>query len=435
MAASGSSLRFQIEVAADQAEKTLKAMTVAFNEAGAQARIAMSGAATASKTAGAEVVDLFGKMKELRGEARQHERVFNYYGTKVAEVTGLTKGLGAEITGLGIALASGMWVAAAVEGARLIAGELERQHEWTRRLGELTATVSADIAAGWERVRVKIEGLTLAQKAWNEEFKAHADAVKAAKDELKKYEDGFKGIAYWWNLGDQWAEGLRARVAELNRELAAQRNQADIMAALAQEQGRAAQGPAADKAIVRIQREAAEAAEKRWRLEHQFVEEADAHIKAYYRHLEEAEKKATALVLKQSEHLTGFEEEGARNPEYLRLKAQDFAEEQRRYNQEVQRSAALATQWGEAVGSAIGALVTGQASAGQVIASIGQMIIKSVVQSAIASITADASRAAAGAAASQAGTPVIGPVLAISAMGAMLSAVLALLGKIGRAHV
>ena len=40
MAANSSSLRFTVEVAADQADQALKAMTLAFNQAGAQARIA-----------------------------------------------------------------------------------------------------------------------------------------------------------------------------------------------------------------------------------------------------------------------------------------------------------------------------------------------------------------------------------------------------------
>ncbi len=53
MAASGSSLRFTVEVAADQADKTLKAMTLAFNEAGTQARVAMSGMGAAARSAGA----------------------------------------------------------------------------------------------------------------------------------------------------------------------------------------------------------------------------------------------------------------------------------------------------------------------------------------------------------------------------------------------
>ena len=52
MAANSSSLRFTVEVAADQADQALKAMTLAFNQAGAQARIAMQGIGGASKGAG-----------------------------------------------------------------------------------------------------------------------------------------------------------------------------------------------------------------------------------------------------------------------------------------------------------------------------------------------------------------------------------------------
>jgi hypothetical protein len=102
----------------------------------------------------------------------------------------------------------------------------------------------------------------------------------------------------------------------------------------------------------------------------------------------------------------------------------------RAYNDEIQRSIALNQQWGAAIGQAVGELVTGQASVGQVMARMGQMIIQTVVQGAIAQITANASVAASGAAASQASVPIVGPVLAISAMGAMLSAVLGLMSNL-----
>lgn len=104
--------------------------------------------------------------------------------------------------------------------------------------------------------------------------------------------------------------------------------------------------------------------------------------------------------------------------------------EQDDYNASVRQSIALNQLWGNAIGSAVGALVTGQASIGQIVSQLGQQIVQTVVQGAISQITANASVAASGAAASQSGIPVVGPVLAISAMGAMLSAVLGLLGNL-----
>ena len=78
MAANSSSLRFTVEVAADQADQALKAMTLAFNQAGAQARIAMPGIGGASKGAGAEVVSLGDKIKGIAREQRSEARDRNW---------------------------------------------------------------------------------------------------------------------------------------------------------------------------------------------------------------------------------------------------------------------------------------------------------------------------------------------------------------------
>lgn len=105
-------------------------------------------------------------------------------------------------------------------------------------------------------------------------------------------------------------------------------------------------------------------------------------------------------------------------------------ESQAKIRAEVEKTAAAYQQWGQVAGNVIGGLITGQMSLGQAMATVANTVIQSVIQSAIASITADAARAGAGAAASQAGIPVIGPVLAISAMGAMVAAVMGLLSSV-----
>jgi len=108
--------------------------------------------------------------------------------------------------------------------------------------------------------------------------------------------------------------------------------------------------------------------------------------------------------------------------------------DQAAYNATVKQSTALQTQWGSAIGEVMGRLATGQMTAKQAVQQIGQMIIQQVVQSAIAQITANAATAASGAAASQAGVPVVGPVLAVTAMGAMMASVLGLLTSLPSAR-
>jgi hypothetical protein len=170
---------------------------------------------------------------------------------------------------------------------------------------------------------------------------------------------------------------------------------------------------------------ATRAAQARWEAENRYIEQADAHVRAYYAHQEQMMRDLAAGA-----GSSGFEEEGARSAEYYALQLRDAAAAQTLLDQQTEQSAATAQQWGQTLGTVVAQLAADQITAGQAIAQIGQTVVASVVQSAIAQITANAATAASGAAASQAPVPVIGPVLAISAMGAMLSAVLGLLGSL-----
>jgi hypothetical protein len=76
---------------------------------------------------------------------------------------------------------------------------------------------------------------------------------------------------------------------------------------------------------------------------------------------------------------------------------------------------------GQQIGATMGALVTGQTTARQAVAQTLQMMIKEATAYAIA--------ASIGAAKSQSPIPVIGPVLAISAAGSMLAALMGMIGS------
>jgi hypothetical protein len=101
------------------------------------------------------------------------------------------------------------------------------------------------------------------------------------------------------------------------------------------------------------------------------------------------------------------------------------------YNQQQQQAIDGAAQWGDAMGTAVGGIITGTVTVAQAFAQMATMVVKSLVDIAIKSVTANAATAASGAASSQAGIPIVGPALGIAAMGAMLVAVLGLLGNIG----
>lgn len=90
------------------------------------------------------------------------------------------------------------------------------------------------------------------------------------------------------------------------------------------------------------------------------------------------------------------------------------------YNAELERSKALAVQWGSAIGETLGMFVAGQMSAREAVAKTLQMMIKEATSYAIT--------AAIGGAKSQSAIPVVGPVLAISAAGSLLAMLTGMIG-------
>lgn len=122
---------------------------------------------------------------------------------------------------------------------------------------------------------------------------------------------------------------------------------------------------------------------------------------------------------------------GAELQSYTAEQHMQANEAQKETTQNVKDTVAAYQQWGDVGGKAIGAMIMGHQSLGQTAAQVGQQIINATVQAAIASIQADAAAAAVAAGKSQAGMPLVGPVLAISAAGAMLSAMLGYMGNVG----
>ncbi len=80
---------------------------------------------------------LFAKMKELKVEAVGHQKVFNFYGAQLAGLAGVAKGTAAEFVGLAASLASGMWVGAAIAGAKLLVDHFHEANLEAERLKEV----------------------------------------------------------------------------------------------------------------------------------------------------------------------------------------------------------------------------------------------------------------------------------------------------------
>jgi len=122
-----------------QAELTVEMgqMLAALNQAQAAIARFAQGAGPAMKPANEALVTTYDKLRDIKTEAIQHQRVFQFYGAQLAELTGIARETGAALTGMVAGLASGMWVMAAIEGVKLAMSLFKGEtDDTTKRLEE-----------------------------------------------------------------------------------------------------------------------------------------------------------------------------------------------------------------------------------------------------------------------------------------------------------
>ena len=414
--ADGTTLRFSVEVAADQAEGALKAMTAAFDQAGVKAKAALQGIGGASRKTTGDLEELKKGMGKARETAMFFTQSLGEFGpqgrTAQLAVSGLA---GAIIGGGGLLLGLNLAQAA----VRLLTDVWEEEANAAKKATEenlKAAKAIADAAGGRsaaaqaERDRVYYSERTLAAKKFQEDLKAInakiADAKKRSGDDVASEE--VKALV---------AE--RAKLIQSMKEEAKARQEIEFAAEVTASADNAAKSEE-EKKRIRDEAWAKYQAELKTRTDFA-IDEAKREYEANMAFDKADAENRQKLGAEMNAQAWKWQEEEA-----ARLVKQD--EQNARAMDEQMRSA---EEMGATYGAIFGAMATGQMTVQQGFAAIGQTIIKMVVESAIASITADAARAGAGAAASQAGIPVIGPILAISAMGAIMASVMGLIGSVG----
>lgn len=393
MASQGTTLRFQVEVAADQAQQALKAMTVAFNQAGVQAKAAMQGLGGASRQAATDLEEL------KKGAARSREAMM-YLTSALGEMGPAGRAVQSAVTGIAGAILGGGGLLLALEGARLgvryLAGEWDEEGKAAEEAKKKNLDAAeAIVKAARARAQAANEGLISARSG------ATAVEAKKALDDIRALQAQLDTIratstpAEFESLGS--VQKLRAQIQEVRQALLAANQAIQQTEALRK----------TEKPVGRRAPAGAKATGTQW-----------------YGAGEDEWFKDQARLAKEQE---ARDKEGQRA---LDERARAYEKQKEAHRDMVMSQIADYQRYGEAAGSIIGGLVTGQLSLGEAMAQVGQMVIQSVVQSAIAQVQANAVAAASGAASSQAAIPVAGPVLAISAMGAMLTAVMGLLANL-----
>lgn len=379
MAASGSSLRFTVEVAADQADRALKAMAVAFNEAGASARIAMQSVGTTAKAAGAEVVTLGDKIKSVARDQRSEARAAAYYVQEIGSIIPISNNAKIALGGLGEALVGGVGIGAAVAlvttaiklmtaaWAEEEAAAKKAAEERRKRLDEIQKDIDANRNRGKTPAELAQDqiGLLGTQVSDREERIAALRAATAAEKLLPA------SLSNDVLIAQNEAEIVRmgGEIASLKREIDKLREkiQTDIEAA-----ARTVSPGAAPKAG----KGAASAGA-----------ELKAEIGAYDAKTVAPKSSVTVNPLNINPEVDPLERVREMNREIARGR-----EAQEEYNRRVEETAAVYNRWGQEIGNVVVGLAMGEMTARQAIASIGRMILQSLIQIGIQKVTAELAR-------------------------------------------
>jgi hypothetical protein len=399
-------LRFQIEVASDQATEALRAVTAAVNEAGVKMRGSFSAIGPAVRSAGTEIGGLTESIKKFVSEERSQARTAGFFVREIAEivpVSGEAKGaltqLGGALLGGGIV---GIGLAAAVGAVRLLTAAWREEAEAAKKAAEGNAR-AIDALQG------RLESVRRARMSPAEVDKESLDVVRMQM------------------------EGNNALIAGLEKRNALIRDQIKYLEYTPRELGENEQRiRQAKEQNYQLERRAEILAET-VRLEVQNADAAEAARRAAQGQADVEIRQTKAKVgdvapwrrVDMSTEVVGRDDQ-------LKLGKQlDFAtERQELYNEQVEASIALAQEWGDAIGSALGDLATRQITIGEAMAQVAKTVLQSIIKSAIAQITANAAVTGTEAAKSQAGIPVVGPALAVAAMSAMSALVMAQLSNV-----
>ncbi len=382
---------------------------------------------------------LYGSLRTLKTEAVQHQRVFGFFGQQLAQTGLMAKETGAALVGLGAGLASGMWIMAAVEGVRLLLGLLKETKEGARASAEEQVKRANEVGDAWNAL-AKIVGHTREvmlgasregeleasrNKAIEERTKLVRAEAQAQRELEKAQSDAARGKADYSAIASARSK-LEAASAAYHASFEAQRADEAAINEKWDARADAEREKQGDKTVAdwrKFQDEIVASGVKA------AVEEAkeEARIREEARKKEEADIKRWQ---KEMERIEGAEAQrkGERAlQDYDQKRAADALEAERA---QLKQGAHEWTMYGDAIGRAIGAAVTGAQTPLRALGGLLQAVLHQVIQAAITQVTTQAAVAGAEAASSQAAVPIIGPVLAISAMGAVMSAVLGLLGSI-----
>ena len=256
-----SSLRFQVEVSADQATGALNALSAAFNQANISSRTSLLGIGKSAKTAGDSVKSLGDRMREFARGERAEARTAGFFVSELAQIVPIGNQAKAALTGLTAALVGGGGVFAAVQLATTAFAYFQQDAAAAAKRLKETDDLIRGSQGSWASYATSISGATGALRVFNAEDEklrgALVQSQRALMDEQRAADEASQ--SFFGLLGRLANTGSEARTAE---EQIRKLGQAlEINRALYEEARKAEQAAAAAK-VIAADREASEKARR-----------------------------------------------------------------------------------------------------------------------------------------------------------------------------
>jgi hypothetical protein len=440
-------LKFTVEVAADQATQALSAVSLALNQAGIEGRSKLLGIGPAAASAGKEIQGLTGHIKDYVSEQRAQGRMAGFFVREITDIIPASDGAKTAMSGLIGAMAggfgAGMVVDLAITGVKLLVEELRSAdkeiEDIAKRGSERVAKVTSEIDALRER------GKTPAQLA-NEQRQgatlARGNLLDEAAELRKINEQEEARLRNQPRIDAATLQEIETRNQRL-RVIEQELSTLDAFIARKEQQVRMeVQSTDAVNAAKVAEEEytkalAARAKQERDRALYRDQGFAELEAGAYGSMLIDSEKEAaSARKRAHAPDTSGLPSPGG----FYSLEASGYDEkeiarqrEEMRKDEEkaLQDSIRTYEQWGSAVGNVFGGIVTQQMTVTQGFQAMGRVVLQSVLQMAVKEITANA--AVAGSESAKTGA-LAGPAGAAAMASATMAVVMSLLGGLPSAR-
>lgn len=411
-AGGGSSLKFVVEIAADQATQGLQALQLAVNQASGAIKTSFGGIGPSARAAGHEVEGLKDKIKGFVREERGERRMASFFVRDIAEIIPVSKEAKFALTDLGGALlgggAVGMGIAAA---ATLLGGLAGAFHEIGKEAEEAEKKMvkaAEESRKAWEDMRASSQSFlrdlnpdrTKSEKWLEGQTEKYSTAIEETQGALAKAEakraplGGYSGASFWQY--QTWADYKAAQAldAEIDRlkanliDLEAKKTTAQrVFSEKLQPAEQAADRAKLDKDIAKAMRDADVAASNKV-----FEDKLERERKADEKRREERKKAAEKLAKEERDRYLyadrGFAELEAPafgtvtldENKIAKDKAHALKEAQEKYREELRKTAAEYEHFGHIASRTMTGLITGTMSGAQAMQYLLGAITEAVLQ-------------------------------------------------------